>query len=378
MDTAVLASRLETLIRRLARRRGVRHVVVGACDLDGDWTWSQATGSASPDGRPMKTDTPWLLASITKLYIASVVLRLFEEGTIDLDGPIADHLPAELSSRLHVLDGVDSTDRLTARHLLAHSSGLPDSIDERPRGERSLVEEVVESGDRAWSLEEAILRARDRLSPHFPPSDPKGARPRIRYSETNYQLLMVMAEQATGRSLEQVYAEQLFEPLGLRQTWLPGTRSLDPLDEPATVWLGEQPLVDRPLAFASFKDLYATVDDVLSFGRALFSGRVFRHSETLGSMRERFTRFGFPRGMAALRAPSWPIAYGLGMMHFELSRLLTVGMRIPALIGHTGSTGSWLWYCPQLRLLIAGTVDQTSAATAPFRIVPRAVAGLRA
>jgi D-alanyl-D-alanine carboxypeptidase len=384
VDGDQLAPRLETLIRRLSARRGVHHAVVGACDLDGGWTWSRAAGEASPDGRAMETSTPWHLASVTKLYVASLILRLAEELTIDLDAPIAEHLPAELSFRLHVYDGVDYTDRLTARHLLAHASGLPDSLDERPRGGRSLVEEVVEEGDRAWSLEEAVVRARDQLVPHFPPSDPNAERRRIRYSDTNFQILMVIAEQATGRPLERLYAEHLFEPLGLRQTWLPGTRPLgllepgrSPAGDPATLWVGKHPLTDRPLAFASFKDLYATLDDVLAFGRALFTGRLFREPGTLSSMHHRFVRFGFPLGMAALRAPSWPIAYGLGMMQFELSRLLTAGMRIPGLVGHTGSTGSWLWHCPELGVLIAGTVDQTSAADAPFRIVPRAVTGLR-
>jgi hypothetical protein len=49
---------------------------------------------------------------------------------------------------------------------------------------------------------------------------------------------------------------------------------------------------------------------------------------------------------------------------------------LPVLLGHTGSTGSWLWHCPDLGLVLAGTVDQASAATVPFRPVPNALAGL--
>jgi D-alanyl-D-alanine carboxypeptidase len=132
----------------------------------------------------------------------------------------------------------------------------------------------------------------------------------------------------------------------------------------------------RPLAMQSIGDLYGTVDDVLRFGRRLFGGEVFDRPETAELMWRRFHRFGLPTGMASLRAPSWPIEYGLGMMRFELSRLLAGGQRLPGLIGHTGSTGSWLWYCPELSLLIAGTVDQTRSATAPFRVVPRSLSGL--
>jgi CubicO group peptidase (beta-lactamase class C family) len=258
--------------------------------------------------------------------------------------------------------------------LLGHLTGLPDYLDERPPGGLSLVEEIIEEGDRAWRPAEAVARARDRLTPHFPPSDGHAARPRIRYSDTNYQLLIMIAEHVTGRPIGDLYRELIFEPLGLRQTWLPGSPPVGLSRRPATVWLGDWALEDRPMAMASFGDLYATTDDVLCFGRALFGEGLFDHSATGELMWRRLRRFGFPRSMASLRAPSWPIEYGLGMMRFELSRWLAGGMRLPAVLGHTGSTGSWLWYAPQLHMVIAGTVDQATAASVPFRVVPRALA----
>ena len=181
----------------------------------------------------------------------------------------------------------------------------------------------------AWSAEDAVARARDRLLPHFPPSDPHAARPRIRYSDTNFLLLTVIAEHVTGR------------PMG-----------------------------------ALYRDLYATVDDVLRFGHALFTGAVFDDPSTLELMLSRFHRFGLPRSAATLAAPSWPIEYGLGVMRFAPSRALAGGRRLPVLAGHTGSTGSWLWHCPQLDLMLAGTVDQTTAVTVPFRPVSNALARL--
>ena len=65
-------------------------------------------------------------------------------------------------------------------------------------------------------------------------------------------------------------------------------------------------------------------------------------------------------------------------MRFAPSRALAGGRRLPGLVGHTGSTGSWLWHCPQLGLMLAGTVDQGTAVTVPFRPVPNALAGLAA
>ena len=83
-------------------------------------------------------------------------------------------------------------------------------------------------------------------------------------------------------------------------------------------------------------------------------------------------RFGVPLDMAALRAPSSPIEYGFGMMRLALPRLYTPFRPIPPVLGHTGSTGSWLFHCPRYGLLLAGTVDEVSAGALPFRvIVPR-------
>ncbi|HEX6255982.1 MAG TPA: serine hydrolase domain-containing protein [Euzebyales bacterium] len=139
------------------------------------WVWpthkapgdgATPVGQATPDGTAMRASTPWFLASVTKLYIAAVVLRLHEQGMVELSEAVVGYLPERLARGLHVLDGVDYTSQLTLVHLLGHLSGLPDWLDERPPGAKSLVDELVEDGDRVWTCEDAVMRARDRLTPH--------------------------------------------------------------------------------------------------------------------------------------------------------------------------------------------------------------------
>jgi D-alanyl-D-alanine carboxypeptidase len=60
-------------------------------------------------------------------------------------------------------------------------------------------------------------------------------------------------------------------------------------------------------------------------------------------------------------------------MRFQLPRIFTPLRRIPAVIGHTGSTGTWLFHCPELDLLLCGTADQVTAPALPFRLVPKIV-----
>jgi hypothetical protein len=58
-------------------------------------------------------------------------------------------------------------------------------------------------------------------------------------------------------------------------------------------------------------------------------------------------------------------------MRFRLPRIFTRLRRLPAVIGHTGSTGCWLFYSPEWELLLAGSVDEVVAGALPYRIVPR-------
>jgi hypothetical protein len=62
---------------------------------------------------------------------------------------------------------------------------------------------------------------------------------------------------------------------------------------------------------------------MITFLRGLIGGELFHSPETLATMRSDWRRFGFPLDRAALRAPSWPIEYGIGMMRFRMPRLFT-------------------------------------------------------
>lgn len=372
-----LPDRFHGLLDRLAARKHVEHAIVAVERLDGSFRWVGVAGNASPVGTPMREDTPFHLASVTKLYIAAAVMKLRDQGRVGLDEPISAYLPETLIGGLHRLDGVDRTDDITVRNLLGHTSGLPDCLEERPKGGLSLIERVVGEGDMAWTIEDMVRLVRDGLTPHFPPQRVDARRRRARYSETNYLLLIAIVEAVTGLPLHLAFEEVLFRPLDLRHTYLPGHRPSEPTPEPATLWFKDRPL-DIPLALRSFRDLYGTAGDTLAFLRALVRGQVFDDPTTLGEMQRRWIRFGLPRDRAALRTPGWPIEYGLGMMRFRfrLPRVRTpVGER-PELIGHTGSTGSWLFHCPQLDVLLSGTVDQATAGAVPFRFVPKLLRAL--
>jgi D-alanyl-D-alanine carboxypeptidase len=365
-STAV-AARLQDLLRGLMAQKQVKHAIVAVESVDRSFRWMGVAGDAHPDGTPLREDTPIFIASVTKLYIAATIMKLYERDLIGLDKPISTYLPQSLIGGIHRLGGVDYTDMITVRHLLGHSSGLPDYLEDRPEGGQSLIERLVKK-DLSWTIEEAMQIVRDRLTPRFPPQPPDAKRQKISYSDTNYQLLIAIIEAVTGQPLHTVFSEMLYAPLGLKHTFHPGT-SAGPAPEPATLWLEEQPL-DIPLAMRSFGDLVSTADDMLRFMQALIRSEIFAQPTTLDLMMGSWRSFGFSLNLAPT-SPTWPIEYGLGMMRFRIPHLFSPLRPIPAVIGHTGVSGSWLFYCPRLDVLLAGTVNQATAAALPFRFVPK-------
>jgi D-alanyl-D-alanine carboxypeptidase len=353
------SARLDAVLTRLAARRGITHAVAGVAALDGPFRWQGAAGVARPDGTPMRPGTPYFVASVTKLYIATTILQLAERGQLDLDAPITTLLPAEITTGLHRADGVDRTPDISVRHLLSHTSGLPDFLEDRPKGERSWYRQLVAGEDRGWSFEDVIARTRDDLHPRFDPQDLAAPRQRARYSDTGFQLLIAIIEAVTGQGIEAVFEQRFFRPLGLRQTYLPGrSQPLDPAPLPAMLYDRTRPL-DVPRSLVSCFDLVSTVDDTERFLRALIRGELFDDPATYGLMHERWNRIGYP------------MRYGLGTMRFPINRLVGPGRRAATLVGHSGATGSWLFHCPELDVILSGTVDQARGRTIPFRFMAK-------
>jgi D-alanyl-D-alanine carboxypeptidase len=368
-ERARIVERLDALLDGLVAKRHVRHALLAVETADRSFGWSGARGIADPDGRPLEVDDLVPIASVTKLFTSTLVHRLIEDGLIDLDASITTYL-GDIQG-IHSLDDIDRTDQITVRHLLSHTSGLPDYYLDAPKEGLSLHEQILRDGDRAFDLDEVVEVIRG-LRPHFPPQElAAGGRCKVRYADTNFQLLGGIVAAVTATSFDDALREQLLGPARLVRTF--ARRDVPTDDDVAAVWAGADHL-DIPEVLASLGPdggLISTAGDALAFGRALYAGELFDREETLAVMQRPWRTFGFPRDRAAVMAPNWPVQSGVGMLRFQTPRLLARGRRIPAVVGQTGATGSWLWYCPELEVLTFGTVGQVTAAGAPYRLLPR-------
>jgi D-alanyl-D-alanine carboxypeptidase len=149
--------KLQALLDTQIGKGHVHNVVAAVQSYDRSIDFVGAAGIADPGtGAAMTPDTPYFIASVTKMVTAAVVMRLQEEKRIDLQAPISDYLPPSLTQTIHVYKGKDYSNRIKIAHLLDQSSGLADYEADKPNGGKSVLEELKAGQDRTIDTAEAI------------------------------------------------------------------------------------------------------------------------------------------------------------------------------------------------------------------------------
>ncbi|HEY7261146.1 MAG TPA: serine hydrolase domain-containing protein [Trebonia sp.] len=175
--------------------------VYGLVTQDGRISFAGTVGVADLDQpRPIDASDQYRIGSITKMYVATLVLQLVAEGALGLDDTVEDRLPGL----------VPGGGAITVEMLLRLRSGLPDytgPLMGDPPTDLSALE-------RYWSpaqLVAAALTSSDRLRPGT----------QYRYCNTDYILLGMLIEQATGQRVDAQLWQRIFKPLGLNDTTFP-------------------------------------------------------------------------------------------------------------------------------------------------------------
>jgi CubicO group peptidase (beta-lactamase class C family) len=330
-----------------SKNAGIRSSMAAVSRGDESFRWSGAAGMANPAKQiPMTVDTPFYLASITKMFTATAVMILNEQGKLSLEDPMSKFLPGSLIKGLHVFDGIDYTNQVQVRHLLSHTSGIADYYLEEPPEGKSFFEELVAGEATERTVEDTVLRARDKLSANFEPGT------KASYSDTNFQLLGLIIESVTGKSLHEIFQEVFFEPLDMPNTHL-YTRSeprIAQTKEVAHIYYRDIDLTHNEAFKTAWADggLISTMADSLKFLKALNRGDLFQRDDTLAMMHD-WSNLEFP------------IRYGFGTMSMKLPRLLSPFSPVPEVVGHFGSTGTCLFFCKDRDLYLVAALNQVES-----------------
>ena len=202
---------------------------------------------------PNATDTKFRLGSITKQFTATVIMQLVEQGKIKLDGKLSDYLPDYRK---------DTGQKVTIHHLLTHTSGIP-SYTGLPR----FFEDVSRD---PYKVDEFVKKyASGDLQ--FEPGS------KFAYNNSGYFLLGAIIEKVTGKPYEQVLKENIFDPVGMKNTGYDHHATILPkratgYDKTPDGYVNA-PYLDMSIPYAA-GSLYSTVEDLYLWDQALYTDKL--------------------------------------------------------------------------------------------------------
>ncbi|MCK9519121.1 MAG: beta-lactamase family protein [Dehalococcoidia bacterium] len=305
-----------------------------------NFTWSGSSGN-------LPEDRPYFIASTTKLFTTTLILHLRAENKLTLEDRISKYLKKPILTGLHVYKGEDCSEDLTIRHLLSHTSGIPDYFQGKGANGKSLEDEIKSGTDLHWTFEQAIERTKTMKSLFIP-----GAKDKAHYSDANFQLLGNIIETITNRPYSQNCNDLIIRPLGLSSTYL-YQDATDKIPQTLYYKAGE---LNIPKAMASFGPdggMVSTSADMLFFMEAFITGKMFplEYVKELQQWNKIFP----------------PMRSGIGIHLFKLPVIFDPTGAIPYFIGHSGLSGALAYHSPEENIYVAGTVNQVAHPDISFK-----------
>lgn len=275
-----------------------------------------------PTPEPMTVDTVFDLASLTKpIATATSIMILWQRGQIELDAPVARYIPEFAAG---------GKEKVTVRHLLLHTGGLPaaNSLRDYDGGPASAIERIVTA------------------KPLAPPGE------RFVYSDLGFIVLGELVHRVSGKPLDQFARDEIFRPLGMQETQFCPEESLWPRTAPTEKVDGKflrgtvhDPRAARLGGVAGHAGLFATADDLWKFAHMLLCGGKAGDKEILAP--HAFRMMTQPRGLPqarGYRALGWDVRSS-----YSTNRSPEYS---PWAFGHGGFTGTGMWVDPENDLAV--------------------------
>ena len=324
-----VGDQLQNVLDRGIAKYDIHGVSAAVIFPDGE-IWNGVSG-ISHDTVPIEPDMLFAIGSVTKNFVAALTLSLVEGGLLSLDDPVSKWLP----TYPHV-DG-----NITIRQLLNHTSGIYMFWENQ-----KIWDDLKNDRTKYWTPEEVLEYIKE---PYFETGEG------WRYSNTNYLLLAMIINEATGSNLSTELDDHFYQPLGISEIYLSQEESI-PANQQAHVYSDNfesgEPIRDvtflprtshESIIYGS-GGIFTTSENLARWSHALFGGKILEE-QSLNEMLN-FVEF-FP--ISNMRA------YGLGVQEFK--RNITSGQRG---IGHAGGnigTTTYMVYLPEQHVSIVVMVN---------------------
>jgi CubicO group peptidase (beta-lactamase class C family) len=297
----------------------------------------EAFGTMGPesDSPPLKKDTIFPLASITKVITATAIMILVEDGLLSLNRPVTEYFPD--------FEGKNK-EKVMLHHLLTHTSGLnQEEIDKHAAKKKASVEIPPPDGDIHPENHELLFLECDAPLWKDPGEE-------MAYCNFNFVILGEIIRREASKSLEDFAYERIFEPLGMKDSYYVLPESLEgkvvqrPMDAPYAEYLESLKKVPR-----GSSGVFSTAEDIAIFGQMFLNEGAYNGNRILSpsSVRE-MTRNQIPGVLARFDDEIIPEAgWSLGWGIQENKKSLQFGsLWSQDTYKHSGAGGVSIWVDP--------------------------------
>ncbi|MFD1141825.1 serine hydrolase domain-containing protein [Larkinella insperata] len=270
-----------------------------------DPLWAGAVGFSNLEHRtPFGTETPFRIGSITKVFVSALVLKLVEEDRLRLDDKLATLLP-------QLAGAIPSSDQITVRQLLAHTSGVIDPPNQSLRYQTDIVNDP--GALKSLTTQERLQKYVTNQALLFQPGS------NYSYSNPGYWLLELIIENVSGQSLSAQMAEKLLIPLGLTRTHLDrGTDNNVARGYTVTTPGNVRDVTTWDVAEGNGMaagGLVSTVGDIHRFYTALFGGKIISASLLADMQKQQLANCTGPDCEYGLGLEIWHVGGKTGFGH---------------------------------------------------------------
>lgn len=316
--------------------------------LDLDWRFAE--GSSKRTGE-LKIDQPFHVASVGKLFTATILYQLAEEEKIKLEDPIVNVIGKKRLGNLFVYRGVDYSDKVTYRHLLSHTSGVADYFSGRVISGENMSTLLKTQNEKVWQPEELLDFSINRQVAVNMPGEG------YFYSDTGYVLLGILIEKLEGKSFERVLEDRFFRPQMMNHSYM-AMRSKPLSDQSmpiADLWLEGDEFGDKNALSVDWAGggVVSTLEDLKRFSVALHGGALISQ-ESLSKMFSNSNQF------------EQGIYTGDGGMTVRFKKFFPL-LNLPLVRGHIGILSTHVFYDPTTDMHIVLNFGSTSKMVSSFR-----------
>lgn len=273
---------------------------------------------------------PFHIASIGKVFTATLIQILADKNKLSLQDPISKFLSNSELDRLFVFQNTDYSKEVTVEQLLTHSSGVGDYFADRVNFGKTISKRIVSEPNKKWTPNQLVDFTRER-------QQAVGAPGKIfHYSDTGYILLGLIIEAVSGKKFHENLHDEIFVPLKMNDSYLmfysKPKNTIKPIQK---VWLNGKDVTN----FASLSvdwsagGIISTPRDLLAFAKGLRSGRLYstQRLKIMETCNKKF-RSG--------------IYYGIGIMEIRFEEFFFLLKNLPRVKGHIGILSSHMFYDP--------------------------------